>query len=207
MDLGPVRAVRDEWRVVKTAPWSFIVIAVVAVAAGFGIGTLWWSGTVSTLRERLAFAQDQLQTALAHPQNPAAALVTKTDEKGRRLVDSEKRCLIAKFKDATKDFVAIIITSFPNDEAQKYATDFTNLFIRMGYQSGVIQGSPKSYDDTGLIVGIKDPDHPSDAATKFKEFFGACVALHDRRLVWSPPPTLLPQYQAIDFNLFVGPVD
>lgn len=201
------KAFRDEWPVVKTAPWSFGIIFVAAAGLGFGAATLWWTETVSTLRERLAFAQDKLQTVLANPGNPAAALVIKTDSQGRHLNDREKRCLISKFKDINKDFVAIIVTAFPNDEAQRYATDFTNLFIRMGYQSGVIPGSPKSYDDTGLIVGFRNLEHPSDAAQKFKELFGSCVSLHERTLKWDPPPNLLPQLNSVDFDLFVGPTD
>jgi hypothetical protein len=136
MDLGPIKAVRDEWPVVKTAPWSFLIVAIVSAGIGFGVATLWWSGTVSTLRERLSFAQDKLQVAIANPTNPAATLLTKTD--GRRLLDDQKQCLISKFRDANQDFVGIIVTAFPVDEAQKYAAEISTLFIRMGYQSGVL---------------------------------------------------------------------
>jgi hypothetical protein len=151
------------------------------------------------------FAQDKLQVALANPANPGSALLTKSD--GRRLQDQQRQCLVSKFKDINKDFLAIIITAFPNEEAQKYATEISTLFLRMGYQSGVLQGTPKSYDDTGLIIGLKDPDHPSDPAKKFSEFVGSCLQLHERSLRWDPPPNLLPQFTSIDFDLFVGPND
>src|SRR6202042_414870 len=67
--------------------------------------------------------------------------------------------------------------------------------------------SPKSYDDFGLIVGLKDPDHPSASAAKFKGLIGSCLPLHERHLKWAPPIGLLPQFASVDFNLFVGPKD
>jgi hypothetical protein len=207
MDPGLLRTIREEWPVVRTAPWSFAIIAVVAAGIGFGAATLWWSGTVSTLREHLAFSQDKLQTALSHPTNPAAALITKPEENGRRVSAQEKQCLISKFKDLNKDFIGVVVTAFPSDEAQKYATDFSNIFLRMGYLSGVIQGSPKSYDDTGVIVGFRDPDKPSDNGKRFKEILSTCIKLNDRSLRWDVPPSLAPQMASVDFDLFIGPTD
>jgi hypothetical protein len=207
MDWGAFRALREEWPTVKLAPGSFILIALVAAAVGFAVSTLWWSGTVSALRERLSFAQDKLQVALANPANPAA-LLTKSQDQGRHLSDSEKRCIISKFKDATKDFPAVIISAFPNDEAQKFANDFLGLFLRMGYQSGILPGKPMSYGDTGIIIGMKDPKNPSDKAKRFKELIGACITLNERELVWDiTPAVLLPQLASIDFDLFIGPSD
>ena len=203
MDFGLFRAIREEWPLVKTAPWSFGAIAIAALAIGFGIATLWWSGTVSTLRERLSFAQDKLQVALSGPANPST-LLTKSEE-GRRLSEAEKQCITSKFKNLNNDFVGIIITSFSNDEAQKYSADFLGLFLRMGFQSGIFIGQPKTYEDTGLIIGLKDPAHPSASAKKFKELLGSCVALNERPLVWESPPVLLPKFTVVDFNLFVGP--
>jgi hypothetical protein len=208
MDLSPLKAIRDEWRVVKTAPGSFAVVAIVCLGIGYGLATYWWSGTVSTLRERLAFAQDELQIALNHPANPAAALLTAPENSGRRLSDKEKQCFISEFKDSTKEFPAIVVTAFPTDEPQKYATEFSTLFLRMGYQSGVLSGSPHSLDDVGVIVGFKDPEKPSDLGKKFKQLIGSCIKLNDRNLMWGPPlPPLLPQYTVVDFDLFIGPRD
>jgi hypothetical protein len=208
MALEHLRTLREEWRVVKTAPWSFAVVGIIALGIGYGVATYWWSGTVSTVRERLAFAQDELQIALAHPANPAAALLTAPENNGRRLSEKEKQCLVSEFKDSTKGFLAIVVSAFSTDESQKYATDFSTLFLRMGYQSGVLPGSPHSYDDTGVIVGFKVPEKPSDLGKKFKELIGACIKLNDRSLIWGPPlPPLLPQLAAIDFDLFIGPKD
>jgi hypothetical protein len=207
MDLGLLKALREEWPLLKTAPWSFGTVFFIASAIGFGVASLWWSGTVSTLRERLAFAQDKLQVALANPANPAA-LITKPNDQGRHLSEKEKQCLFTKLKDENKNFIALIITAFQdNDEAQTYAKEFLGVFIRMGYQSGILSGMPKSYDDTGLIVGLKDPDNPSDIAKKFKDIIGSCVLLNDRKLTWESPPGLLPKLSTVDFNLFVGPKD
>jgi hypothetical protein len=207
MDQGFLRTLREELPVMKTAPWSFAAVLLVGIGVGFGVASLWSSGTISTLRERLSFAQDKLQVALANPANPAA-LLTKSDDKQRHLSDKQKQCLISKFKDTNKDFIAIVISAFPNDEAQKYAADFLNIFLRTGYQSGILAGTPKNYDDIGIIIGLKDPEHPSDASKKFKALIGACIELNERSLRWDPAPGLLsPQFSSIDFNLFVGPRD
>lgn len=90
-DWNLVKELRQEWPTVKAAKWAVFVAMILGAGAGFGVASLWWTGTVSTLRERLAFSQDKLQIALASPSNPAALL---TKSAGRALSENDKKCLI-----------------------------------------------------------------------------------------------------------------
>jgi len=197
-----IKEVREGWPAVRAAKWAVAVALVAGAVCGFGVATLWWTGTVSTLRERLSFSQDKLQIALASPSNPAALL---TKEPGRHLSDSDRKCLVEHFKDMNSAFKAIIISAFPDDEPRKYGQDFLNIFLRMGYKSGLLDGAPKGYEDVGLMVGLKDQDKPSGEAQKFIELIGKCVLINQKRIKYDPSPSLLPDIVTIDFDLFVGP--
>ena len=61
MDPGIIKTLQQEWQAVSAAPWSVFTIGAIALAIGFGIATLYYSGTISTLRERVQFFQDRLQ--------------------------------------------------------------------------------------------------------------------------------------------------
>src|SRR5260370_12535469 len=136
---GLLKELREGWPAVRAAKWAIFVALVTGALAGFGVATLWWTGTVSTLRERLSFSQDKLQIALASPSNPSALL---TKEPGRHLSDNDRKCLVENFKNENGTFKAIVVFAFSEEEAQKYATEFVNLFLRMGYVSGRLDGRP-----------------------------------------------------------------
>ena len=78
MDLGLLKTLREEWPTVRAAPWSFAFVSVMALGLGFGASTLWWSGTVSTLRERVSLYQDRLQGA--SPDQAARTIKDLTDQ-------------------------------------------------------------------------------------------------------------------------------
>jgi hypothetical protein len=63
MDFGIVKTLQTEWAAVMAAPWSVATIAAIALFGGFGIAALYYGGTLSTLRERVQFYQDQFQSA------------------------------------------------------------------------------------------------------------------------------------------------
>jgi hypothetical protein len=75
-DWNLVKELRQEWPAVKAAKWAVTIALVLGAGVGFGVASLWWTGTVSTLRERLAFSQDELQIAVANP-NSSSSLLTK----------------------------------------------------------------------------------------------------------------------------------
>jgi hypothetical protein len=197
-----LKELREEWPTAKAARWLIFLGVVLGVLVGFGISTLWWTGTVGTLRERLAFSQDRLQIALANPSNPAALL---TKEPGRHLTDSDKKCLVENFKDLNDLFKAMIVTAFPDEEPQKYASEFAILFVRMGYKSGVLPGNPRRYEDIGVLVGLKDPNNPSSKAKQFIELMKKCNITNQEPIRYEAALNLLPEAAALDFDLFVGP--
>jgi hypothetical protein len=53
--LAWIKEFRDNW---TGRPWAAFVAIVIGAICGFGVATFWWSGTVSTLRERVAFLQE-----------------------------------------------------------------------------------------------------------------------------------------------------
>jgi hypothetical protein len=199
---GLLKELREGWPAVRTAKWVVFVALVTGAVAGFGIATLWWTGTVSTLRERLSFSQDKLQIALASPSNPAALL---TKEAGRHLEEKDRKCLVQQFKDRNKEMPSIIVSAFTDDESRKYAAEFATLFLRMGYNSGVMDGRPTQIDDVGVMVGLTNPEKPTPAATKFMELMSKCGLLTGAPIKFNPPPILLPEIAALEFDLFVGP--
>ena len=186
----------------RAAKWAVFVALVTGAATGFGVATLWWTGTVSALRERLSFSQDKLQIALANPLNPGALL---TKEPGRHLSDKDRKCLVENFKDANGQFKAILITAFLDEESLKYAGEFLNLFYRMGYRAGTVQGNSTAFNDVGVMIGLSDPEKPSEEAKKFLELIGKCDLINHPPIKFSPPPNLLPDIASIDFDLYIGP--
>jgi hypothetical protein len=201
---GLLKELREGWPAVRAARWVLFVALVAGTVTGFGIATLWWTGTVSTLRERLSFSQDKLQIALANPANPSALL---TKEPGRHLSDQDRKCLVENFKDETSNFKAIMVSSFSEEEAQKYAAEFINLFLRMGYLSGRLDGRPSAYDQVGVMLGFKDIQNPSGPAKSFAAKMTKCNLITRQPVLFEGPPNLLPSLADVDFDLFIGPKD
>lgn len=104
-------------------------------------GWFWWcltlvDCTVSTLRERLSFAQDKLQVAISNPGNAASLITREPGPAGRTITDEQKRCLISTFEDMNEKFVGVVIIAFPDEEPQKYAIQFLNIFFAYGLSLG-----------------------------------------------------------------------
>ena len=51
---------RKEWPAVKAAKWAVMISLGGGAVLGFGAATLWWTGTVSVLRERVSYYQDRI---------------------------------------------------------------------------------------------------------------------------------------------------
>jgi hypothetical protein len=76
---------------------------------------------------------------------------------------------------------------------------FKQLFDDMHFNTTVTYNSvPLSDDENGLLIGIKDKDHPSDLAKSFQEMFlRTGLRVKQTKLVSIAP---FP-----DFDLFIGP--
>lgn len=56
--LGWLKELREHWPSLRAARWAIWIALVVGAISGFGVGTFWWSGTVSILRERISELQE-----------------------------------------------------------------------------------------------------------------------------------------------------
>ena len=149
-----------------------------------------------------------MQIALSRPSTPSALITNDPNRPvdGRHIKTDEKKCLISNFKDVQNKIPAVIITAFPEDEPQNYAKDFLGVFLRMGYATGILVGGSKHYGDFGLMIGVKDLEHPSDTAKQFKDLIEKCYP-NIRTIKFDVPTNLLPQFSNIDFDLFIGSKD
>lgn len=50
-----IKELREKW---PTYGWPLFVALVIGAICGFGAATFWWTGTVATLRERVALLQE-----------------------------------------------------------------------------------------------------------------------------------------------------
>jgi hypothetical protein len=92
MDIGIFKTLKDEWPIARVAPWSFMIVLAVGIIFGFGVSTLWWTGTVSALRERVSLYQDRLQGA--SPDQAAQKIKTLTEQV--EALQSKERARAAK---------------------------------------------------------------------------------------------------------------
>jgi hypothetical protein len=69
-----------------------MIVLAVGIIFGFGVSTLWWTGTVSALRERVSLYQDRLQGA--SPDQAAQKIKTLTEQV--EALQSKERARAAK---------------------------------------------------------------------------------------------------------------
>jgi hypothetical protein len=175
MDWGTFKALREEWPTVKLAPWTFALIALVGCAVGFGISTLWWSGTVSVLRERVSLYQDRLQGA--SPDQAAqriAALESRIKDiepkPQRHLTDEQRKKLIEVMKPLASSLQQIALYTEGGREPAQFSVEFFKTFKDAGLDPiGPFISFPSLIYENGILVGMADPNKPSELALKFIE--------------------------------------
>jgi hypothetical protein len=89
-------------------------------------------------------------------------------------------------------------------ESSRYALDFMRTFKQSGIASlGVLQGFGQSDDDHGVLVGLLNPNAPSDLAKKYIAAPKA-AGLEIKTTKWGSidQTATVPQGQ-IDFDLFI----
>jgi hypothetical protein len=118
---------------------------------------------------------------------------------GRRLTEAEKDALRKAFDGKNNNIPVIIVSAVSSPEAERYAYDFTSLFTSMKFTSPLKQNAIALEDsDTGLMVGIADPDKPSDAAKLFIKLL-LDAGFRIKQVAYDVPKQTTP-----DFDLFVG---
>jgi hypothetical protein len=201
MELRPFDTFRNEWRVVKTAPWSFAAVVIAAAAIGFGVASLWWSGTVSTLRERVTLYQDRLQVgspeqALQKFNELEAQVKALQPMPQRHLTEEQRTKLLEAIKPIASQLQNIAIFAEAAREPGQFAVDFLRLFKDAGLNpTGPFISFPNYVTEHGILVGLRDPAKPSDLAAKFMEILRS-ADLHIET-------TQGPGSGNLDFDLFV----
>lgn len=185
MKTGDLFAVlREEWPVLKAAPWSIGSLLAAGLTAGFGIGCLYYGGTVSTLRERLQLYQDKLQ--VASPDDAAKKLnqlqltidrLESERKRERHLSEQEKSNLKTAFKDVVAALPAFSVAGLHDPESLQYAKEFMEVFDDAGakVKNKADKGMfPLSVDvlspsEIGIFVGVSNKIKPPQSAILFAE--------------------------------------
>ncbi len=207
MDFGFFKALREAWPTVSAAPWSFGAVFVIALAVGFGVSTLWWSGTVSTMRERVSLYQERLQGA--SPDQAAqriagleARIKQLEPHPQRRLSDEQKQKLLAAITPIAKEIQLLLVFS-DSAESSRYAIDFMRVFKKAGVTTfGPTQAFGESGEDRGVLVGLINQDKPSDLAKKYIEALQS-TGLEIKTTRWGSDIVQFPPQLPTDFDLFI----
>jgi hypothetical protein len=179
-----LKELREGWPDVRAAKWAICLGIAFGIAVGFGIATLWWSGTTAALRERLAYWQDKAQGTLS---------VT-----ARHLLPEQRSKLLSALKPIAPSIKSIVISAESSPEAVRYAVEFVKAFKEAETDPlGPVLAYAASEHDKGVMVGLVDPEKPSDLAVKF--VYAMRSAGFDVKIVrWEA------QIGALDFDLFIG---
>jgi hypothetical protein len=118
----------------------------------------------------------------------------------RHLTDVDKNNLAKAFSGHDKDIPVVMISSISDSEAVRYAYEFYTAFKNLKFNTTFTTGVYSTNEsDRGLMIGISDPDKPSDAAKLFVSLMlKAGFVVKQIRLgePGSPPPG--------EFDLFIG---
>jgi hypothetical protein len=134
---------------VSAAPWSIAIIAGIFLVIGFGTAGLYFSGTISTLRERVSLYQDRLQGA--SPDQAKAKMDALEDkvrntfgDKWQPLTVDESTKLVALVSPRAKRRIEIMYSNYLGEEfVRSIAAAFTSSTVwrRLWYWN--IDGSGK----------------------------------------------------------------
>lgn len=210
-----IQHVLREMRVISGAPVAFFG-ALLVLAVGIYWALDWRYGGVIVNRDAelssVRAQRDDYKEKLsgASPDQAAqriAALEAKVKlwepRIQRRLTADQKQKLVAALTPLAAEIKNIAVFSdFP--ELSRYALDFMRIFKQSGIASlGVLQGFGQSDDDHGILVGLLNPNAPSDLAKKYIAALKT-AGLEIKTTKWGSidQPATVPQGQ-IDFDLFI----
>src|SRR4051812_5702556 len=105
-----LQEIRDGWPSVRAAKWIVVAGIVAGFVGGFGVSTLWWSGTSATLRERVSYWQDRAQG--------------KTVVPGRHLTPEQKTNLTGTLRLLAPSIQGLLVGAESVPESTRYANEF-----------------------------------------------------------------------------------
>jgi hypothetical protein len=118
---------RAEWPAATAARWAIVIGISFGLFAGFSFSTLWWSGTVSALRERINLYQDRLQGAspdeaakqIAELKTQVATLIAESQNQWKFTAKEQKALAVAIEKEPKKiGFKIIPVPASPVADAR-----------------------------------------------------------------------------------------
>jgi hypothetical protein len=169
-----------EMRVIANAPIAFIA-AVLILAGG-----VWWAmdwryiGIIANRDAEISSLQiqrDEYKNKLsgASPDQAAqriAALESRIKDiepkPQRHLTDIQRKKLIETIKPLASDLQQIAVFTEAAREPAQLAIDFYKVFVEAGLNPvGPFISFPNYVSENGILIGVVDPQKPSDLAVKF----------------------------------------
>jgi hypothetical protein len=106
----------------------------------------------------------------------------------RRLTDQQKDYIQKNRERLAKIAPGIAVFAWSVGDAANYADDFAEQFDKAGIPIFGVTLTACDDSATGVMVGIKDPTHPSDQALEFKKILGE-TGVSARFTKWLSPPS------------------
>lgn len=191
---------------------TLITGLIAALVIGFVIAKLIDQGEIAglektngALKEQVELYKAKLQVgspdeALKKMQSLEAKIAALEPKEQRRLTAEQQKDLASALAPIAKEITPVLYIFFEGTpEEARYASDFTAVFKKANVNySGPFFGYAIADSEKGIIVGLKNPEHPSDLALKFIDAL--------RKAGVEPSTTRWPveNLPGLDFDLFVA---
>jgi hypothetical protein len=187
-----IQHVLRELKVIRSAPLAFFG-AVLVIAFGVWWAMDWRYSSIVTHRESeisiLKTERDEYKDQLA-----SAPVIPKPQ---RRLTDDQKVKLVDELKPLADDIKQIFVFAEAAREPTLFAVEFISAFKTAGITSvGPLAVIPNYATESGVLVGLGNPENPSDLAKKYM----AALRTADLKInttKWQTP------FGALDFDLYI----
>ena len=191
------RVLSEDWRVMRQNWKVYLAFQAVVVLALWAIFNWHFSGMIetddTTIQSQLAMIESLKDTL--DGEGPLQVQ--------RHLTETQKKCLISNLSGSLKDFILLpnmAIYSVPGEEQEIYASDFYTLFTNMGFKAVFIPDSiPEHDNDSGVIVGLANPENPSKNALKVENALLSCGFA-----ITTEPSSVSAAFGALDFDIFIN---
>ena len=177
------------WNHVPSGAWASLIGAFAVV---FGLGV-----TVG----RSDWYDRVMSPHTSNANTPGMEKGTPLDEpKQRHLTDSQKEQLLNALRPLAASIPNLMVFTEGTPEQMRYAWDFMDVLKRSGIEIiGPLQGVAESPTDKGVMVGVPNPDHPSELNIRFANALRAAgLEVH-----FTKGASQLPT-EPIDFDLLIG---
>ncbi|MGB7976274.1 MAG: hypothetical protein WCF81_18450 [Roseiarcus sp.] len=199
--------IKDNWEAFIKPPILATVIIIAGLAYYFGVSR---SSELNGVKdERITFLNDQLTAYKDRLQgaspDEAAKQVSELrsqlgraneklqmilPDKPRRLEDKEKDALLRNIDKLKSDIKVLFVYAWLNGDSTEYASDFTKLLSANNIPNIGPIATTCNTAERGILVGLPDPQKPSDSAVEFTKILQE-AGLHVGQTLWSSPPSVI----------------